>query len=64
VSDFPTDSEIAGRADIRPITEIAGKLGLSPEDLDLYGENKAKVHLDALGKRGKGAGEQKETGSG
>ncbi|MFO8182829.1 MAG: formate--tetrahydrofolate ligase, partial [Candidatus Aegiribacteria sp.] len=56
MSNFPTDIEIAGEADIRPITEIAGKLGLSPDDLDLYGENKAKVHLDALEKKGNGPG--------
>ena len=56
MSDFPTDIEIAGGADIRPITEIAGKLGLSRDDLDLYGDNKAKVHLEALETKGKGPG--------
>lgn len=53
---FPTDIEIAGKAKPRPIMEIAEKLGLLPEDVDLYGSDKAKIHLDALSKRKKGNG--------
>jgi len=56
VSTFPSDIEIAGKAVPRPIIEIAAKLGLSAEDLDLYGEDKAKVHLDTLQKRRRGRG--------
>jgi len=56
MSSFPTDIEIASKAEPRPILEIAAKLGLKPEDLDLYGTDKAKVHLDALNKRKKGQG--------
>jgi methylenetetrahydrofolate dehydrogenase (NADP+)/methenyltetrahydrofolate cyclohydrolase/formyltetrahydrofolate synthetase len=46
----PSDIEIAQEADLRPILEIADKLGLSMEDLDLYGKYKAKVHLDVIKK--------------
>jgi formyltetrahydrofolate synthetase len=41
----PTDIEIAQEADLRPITEMADKLGLSEDDLDFHGKYKAKVHL-------------------
>ncbi len=40
----------------RPISEVAASLGLSSEDLILYGEDKAKVRLSALKKRGRGPG--------
>lgn len=56
VSSFPADIEIARKAKPLPIMEIADKLGLFPEDLDLYGRDKAKVHLDTLEKRRKGCG--------
>jgi len=46
----PTDIEIAQEADLRPILEIAEKIGLEMDDLDLYGKYKAKVHLDVLKK--------------
>ena len=42
----PSDIEIAQEADLRPILEMADKLGLSEDDLDLHGKYKAKVHLD------------------
>ncbi len=44
----PSDIEIAQAARQLPITEIAGKLGLSEDELELYGRHKAKVHLDVL----------------
>jgi len=56
MSVFPSDIEIAGKVKPRPVVEIASKLGLLPEDLDLYGEAKATVHLDALEKRARGTG--------
>jgi len=56
VNEFPTDIEIAKKAVPRPITEIAEELGLSAEDIDLYGDDKAKVHLDTLEKRKRGCG--------
>jgi methylenetetrahydrofolate dehydrogenase (NADP+)/methenyltetrahydrofolate cyclohydrolase/formyltetrahydrofolate synthetase len=46
----PSDIEIAQEAEMRPILEIAADLGLSEDDLDLYGKYKAKVHLDVLEK--------------
>ncbi len=46
----PSDIEIAQAADIRPIIEIAEKLGLSEDDIDFYGKYKAKIHLDVLQK--------------
>ena len=46
----PSDIEIAQEAKMRPIIEYAKELGLSEDDLDLYGKYKAKVHLDVLDK--------------
>ena len=48
----PSDLEIAQSAELRPILEIAAKLGLTEDDLDLYGKYKAKVHLDVQEKFG------------
>ena len=39
---------MATEQDIRPVLEIADSIGLSSDDLDLYGKYKAKVHLDVL----------------
>lgn len=38
-----TDLEIAHKAKMEPIVEIAEKLGLDPDDLELYGKYKAKL---------------------
>lgn len=38
-----TDIEIAQETVLRPITEIAGKIGISEENLELYGNYKAKL---------------------
>ncbi|MBS3784331.1 MAG: formate--tetrahydrofolate ligase [Anaerolineae bacterium] len=46
----PSDIEIAHAAELIPIREMAKKLDLVEEDLDLYGNYKAKVHLDVLEK--------------
>lgn len=46
----PSDIDIAQAAELRPILEIAEKIGLTEDDLDLYGKYKAKVHLDVLKK--------------
>lgn len=45
---FKTDIEIAQTADLRPISEIAAKIGLSEENLIFYGHYKAKVDLNSL----------------
>jgi|GEM_PF-2182774 len=41
-----TDQEIARQATILPITEIAARLNIAPDSLDLYGRHKAKIPLD------------------
>ncbi len=46
----PSDIEIAHAAELIPIREMAAKLDLVEDDLDLYGKYKAKVHLDVLEK--------------
>ena len=38
-----SDIEIAHSAKMKPITEIAGKLGISDEDIEPYGHYKAKL---------------------
>ena len=40
------DTEIARKVKIRPIEEIAEKLGIEPKHLEKYGAHK---HLQALG---------------
>ncbi len=42
----PSDIEIAQRARMRPITDVAADLSLEPDELDLYGKYKAKISLD------------------
>ncbi len=46
-----SDLDIARATTPKHITGIAADLGLSPDDLDLYGRYKAKIHLDVLGRR-------------
>ncbi|MGM9680324.1 MAG: formate--tetrahydrofolate ligase [Eubacteriales bacterium] len=41
---FPTDIEIAHQAKMRPIGEIAENLGIRPDELELYGNYKAKIN--------------------
>src|SRR5579871_6525393 len=43
-----TDLAIAQAATLRPITQIAADLGLSEEDLELYGAYKAKISTAAM----------------
>jgi len=43
-----SDLEIAQEAILLPVVEIARRLGLSEDDLDLYGKFKAKMHLNVL----------------
>jgi formate--tetrahydrofolate ligase len=43
---LPPDIEIARRATMLPIEEIAAKLGIAEEDIEHYGKVKAKVSLD------------------
>ena len=48
---MPTDIEIAQSADVKPITQIAAKVGLGPEDIEPYGHYKAKVPLSVIQSR-------------
>ncbi len=47
---MPSDLEIAQAARLTPISELAAELGLDPDELELYGRYKAKVHLEVLGR--------------
>ena len=42
----PSDIEIAQQARLRPIVDVAADLGLSADDLDLYGRYKAKTAME------------------
>ncbi len=48
VKPVPSDLAIAQAAQLRPITEVAEHIGLTIDDIDVYGKYKAKVHLDVL----------------
>jgi formate--tetrahydrofolate ligase len=43
---FPSDIEIAQKAKLRPIVDVAAELDLTADDLDLYGKYKAKIPLE------------------
>lgn len=43
-----SDIEIAQKAHILPITEVAAKLGIGEEDIELYGRYKAKLSMDLI----------------
>jgi formate--tetrahydrofolate ligase len=56
-TDWPSDLEIAKAATLRPLSEVAAKVGLTEQDLEPYGHTKAKVRLDSprvTGADGKG----------
>jgi methylenetetrahydrofolate dehydrogenase (NADP+)/methenyltetrahydrofolate cyclohydrolase/formyltetrahydrofolate synthetase len=48
VKPVPSDIAIAQAAELSPIIQVSAGLGLSEDDIDLYGKFKAKVHLDVL----------------
>ncbi|MCL4213065.1 MAG: formate--tetrahydrofolate ligase [Gemmatimonadales bacterium] len=50
----PSDIEIAQAARLRPITDVAADIGLSPDEIDLYGKYKAKVSLELTTRKPKG----------
>jgi formate--tetrahydrofolate ligase len=56
---MPTDLEIAQSVTPRPVADVAAELGLSPDDLEFYGRDKAKISAEAMarilgsGRRGK-----------
>ncbi|MDR2465129.1 MAG: formate--tetrahydrofolate ligase, partial [Streptococcaceae bacterium] len=43
-----TDIEIAQLAEMKPVLEIASKLGVTPDDLELYGHYKAKLSMKKI----------------
>ena len=45
---LPTKIEIAQSAKLKPITEIAANLGLSPDDIEMYGKYKAKIRPEDI----------------
>ncbi len=50
----PSDIAIAQAATMRPITDVAADIGLTPDDIDLYGKYKAKVSLELTTRPAKG----------
>ena len=46
--DLKTDLDIAQSVSIKPIQEIAAKLGIEADDLELYGKDKAKLPLKLI----------------
>jgi formate--tetrahydrofolate ligase len=48
VPHIPGDLEIAQAAKLRPIWEIAEKMGLGREDIELYGNTMAKIKLETV----------------
>ena len=51
-----TDIEIAQEAELRPIQEIAAKIGLGPEDIVPFGHHKAKIPLETARSKGSSDG--------
>jgi len=47
-SPVPSDIDIAQEATLKPITLIAEELGLLPNEIEQYGDTKAKVRLEVL----------------
>lgn len=45
-----SDIEIARNAEVKPIKEIALQMGLTEDDIELYGKDKAKITLEAYRK--------------
>lgn len=45
-----TDIEIAQRSKLEPILNVAEKLGLSDDDIELYGKYKCKISIEACSK--------------
>ena len=50
----PSDIEIAQAARLRPITDVAADIGLTPDEIDSYGKYKAKVSLELTTRKSKG----------
>lgn len=48
MSEYKTDIEIAHQAKLKPIREVAAQLGLTGDDIHLYGDYKAKVKMSSV----------------
>jgi formate--tetrahydrofolate ligase len=48
--EVPSDLDIAQAAVMKPIVEIAQQIGLTEDDIELYGKYKAKIKLEVLEK--------------
>jgi methylenetetrahydrofolate dehydrogenase (NADP+)/methenyltetrahydrofolate cyclohydrolase/formyltetrahydrofolate synthetase len=44
----PSDIDIVQAHEMKPVKEVMEMIGLTEDDVDLYGKYKAKVHLDVL----------------
>ena len=49
-----SDIEIAREAELQPIQEVAGRLGIKPDDLEFYGKYKAKLSEEFLKSKSSG----------
>ena len=47
-----SDIEIAQSAKLQPVSDIAGEVGLTEDDIEYYGRYKAKVSLDVMNRAG------------
>ena len=47
-TELPSSLEIAQRATLRPILELAEEIGLEPDEVEAYGRYKAKVDLSVI----------------
>ncbi|MBI3832683.1 MAG: formate--tetrahydrofolate ligase [Planctomycetes bacterium] len=45
---MPTDIEVAKQIKLKPITEIAAKYGIERDEIELYGDHKAKLKLSII----------------
>lgn len=48
LSPVPADIDIAQSAQLKPISQLAEEIGLLPEEIELYGDYKAKIKLEVL----------------
>ncbi len=51
MTSVPSDIAIAQAARLRPIAEVAGEVGLGPDEILPYGRYKAKISAEAIAKR-------------
>lgn len=48
MNDLPTDLAIACQASLKPLSDVAAEMGLPEALLEPYGEDVAKIKLDAI----------------